>query len=131
MAAARASLLGAIPRGGFVPEAPLEAPLAQEPTEELLLTPDDASLEEGEPVLATDLAPVEDPEEMPEGRVPIRELSPRDLALLDALDRLAAGLEDPSGTLKPARLLAALLRLLVHKRIVSEQELLDELSPRG
>ncbi|MCM2334525.1 MAG: hypothetical protein NDI82_11345, partial [Anaeromyxobacteraceae bacterium] len=69
-------------------------------------------------------------EEMVEGRVPIRELSPRDVAILDALDGIARGVEDPAAPVKPARLVAALLRLLLKKKLVSEQELLDELSRR-
>jgi hypothetical protein len=116
--AASDDLLGAIPRGGFAPEGPLE---------ELTPTPS----EEYEAVLATDLAPHDELEEMPEGRVPIRELTARDVAILDALDRLAAGIEDPASPLKPARLAAALLRLLLAKKLVNEQELLDELSGRG
>jgi type II secretion system (T2SS) protein E len=111
--AARDGLLGASPRGGFAPERYEE------------LTP--APLEEGEPISADLLAPEE---EMVEGRVPIRELSPRDVAILDALDQLARGVEDPASPITPARLAAALLRLLLGKRLVSEQELLDELSRR-
>jgi hypothetical protein len=67
-------------------------------------------------------------EEMVEGRVPIRELSPGDVAILDALDALARGVVDPASPVPPARLAAALLRLLLQKKLVSEQELLDELA---
>lgn len=112
--AARDALLGAIPRGGFVPEEPYEE-----------LTP--APIDDGEPISADLLAPEE---EMVEGRVPIRELSPRDVAILDALDQIARGVEDPSAPIKPARLAATLLRLLLKKRLISEAELLDELSRR-
>jgi hypothetical protein len=107
-------LLGAIPRGGF-------ASNAEEPLEELSPAP----LDEGEPILATDLAPEE---EMVEGRVPIRELSPRDLAILDALERMASGASDPASAAWPTRVAAVLLRLLLKKRLVTEQELLDELT---
>jgi hypothetical protein len=68
---------------------------------------------------------------MVEGRVPIRELTPRDVAILDALDRLAAGIDDPNSPVKPARLAGALLRLLLAKKLISEQDLLDELTGRG
>ncbi|HET9554046.1 MAG TPA: hypothetical protein VFP50_13840, partial [Anaeromyxobacteraceae bacterium] len=108
-------LLGAIPRGGFAP------PPAEEPLEELSPAP----LDDGEPILATDLAPEE---EMVEGRVPIRELSPRDLAILDALERMASGASDPTSAAWPTRVAAVLLRLLLRKKLVTEQELLDELT---
>jgi type IV pilus assembly protein PilB len=111
-AAADARMLGAIPRGGFAPE---------EPYEELTPSPVDDS----EPISADLLAPEE---EMVEGRVPLRELSPRDVAILDALEQLARGAEVPGSPVTPARLAAALLRLLLEKRLVSEQELLDELT---
>lgn len=67
---------------------------------------------------------------MVEGRVPIRELSPRDVTILDALDQIGRGVEDPASPVKPARLGAALLRLLLKKRLITEAELLDELSRR-
>ncbi len=110
--AARDAMLGAIPRGGFAPEEPIEE-----------LTP--SPLEDAEPISADLLAPEE---EMVEGRVPIRELSPGDVDILDALERLARGEEDPASPVPPARLAAALLRLLLRKRLVSESELLDELT---
>jgi type IV pilus assembly protein PilB len=109
-----ATLLGAIPRGGFTPEDPYEE-----------LTP--APLDEAEPISADLLAPEE---EMVEGRVPIRELSPRDVAILDALDQLARGVDDPASPIKPARVAATLLRLLLKKKLIGEAELLDELSRR-
>jgi type IV pilus assembly protein PilB len=112
--AARDALPGAIPRGGFAPEGPYEE-----------LTP--AVVDDGEPISADLLAPEE---EMVEGRVPIRELSPRDVAILDALEQVARGVEDPASPLKPARLAAALLRLLLKKKLVAEAELLDELTRR-
>ncbi len=85
------------------------------------------SLDDEEPVLATDLAPED---EMVEGRVAVRELSSRDVAILDALERLAMGVEDPASPVKPAQVAAALLRLMLRKKLVSEQELLDELTRR-
>lgn len=110
-AAAAAAMLGAVPRGGFAPE---------EPYEELTPAPPD----DDEPALDDLLVPEE---EMVEGRVPIRELSPGDVAILDALDALARGVVDPASPVPPARLAAALLRLLLRKKLVTEQELLDEL----
>jgi type IV pilus assembly protein PilB len=112
--AARDALLGAIPRGGFAPEEPYEE-----------LTP--APADDAEPISADLLVPEE---EMVEGRVPIRELSPRDVAILDALDQLARGVEDPASPLKATRVAATLLRLLLKKKLVGEAELLDELSRR-
>ena len=111
--AARDALLGAIPRGGFTPEDPIEE-----------LQP--APLEEGEPLPLESLLE----EEMVEGRVALRELSPRDVAILDALERLANGQEDAGSPLRPGQAAAALLRLLVKKKLISEAELLDELSRR-
>ncbi len=112
--AARGALFGAIPRGGFAPEAPYEE-----------LNP--APVDDGEPISADLLAPEE---EMVEGRVPIRELSPRDVAILDALDQIARGIEAPASPVNPAQLAAALLRLLLKKKLVAEADLLDELSRR-
>jgi hypothetical protein len=75
----------------------------------------------GEPILATDLAPAgEDPSA----------LSPRELALLDALGRMAAGGPVEPELVKPAQAVAALLRLLLRKKIVTEEELAEELSRR-
>jgi type IV pilus assembly protein PilB len=104
--------VGAIPRGGFAPEEPYEELTPAPPDEEASL-PDDLLVPE---------------EEMVEGRVPIRELSPGDVAILDALDALARGEVDPASPVSPARLAAALLRLLLQKRLITEQELLDELA---
>jgi hypothetical protein len=74
----------------------------------------------GEPILATDLAPADDP----------GALGPRELALLDALDRMAAGGSAEPELVKPAQAVAAILRLLIRKRIVTEEELLEELTRR-
>ena len=85
-------------------------------------------LEDGpqnEPILASDLAPGE-------GNVDsaTRDLSPRELAILESLDRLADGAPVEPELVKPAQAMAAMLRLLIRKRIVSEQEFLDELSKK-
>ncbi len=93
--------------------APL-APLATAPEDVL-----------GEPILATELAPVEE-EEPSQASPPERQLTPRQSAMLDALGRAARGEE--SGLVKPGQLAAALARLLLKHGVVSEQELLDELA---
>ena len=65
-------------------------------------------------------------------RMPFEEadaLSPREAALLDALERVLSGREDATGLVKPGRLLVALARVLVRKGLVSEAELLAELDP--
>ncbi|HEY6097839.1 MAG TPA: hypothetical protein VIW03_00320 [Anaeromyxobacter sp.] len=81
-----------------------------------------------EPILATDLAPEED---AVEGRSsPQRPLTPDETAILDALDRLAGGHHAEPEIVKPAQAMAALVRLLLRKRIVSEQEFLDELKKK-
>ncbi len=79
----------------------------------------------GEPILATELAPEEedDPVAAPP---PERQLTPRQAALMDALERAARGEE--SGLVKPGQLVAVLARLLVRRGIVSEAELLEELA---
>jgi hypothetical protein len=66
-------------------------------------------------------------EELLEGRVPLRPLTPKEIVVLDALERLAAGQEDVPLPVKPSQVAAALLRIMLRKKIVSQQELLDEL----
>jgi hypothetical protein len=80
---------------------------------------------EGEPILASELAP-------PGAADEASALTPRELALLDALERLASGEAPPSepDVVKPVQAMAAIIRLLIRKRIVTEQEFLDELSRR-
>jgi hypothetical protein len=92
------------------------------------LTP--TAMEEPELLLATDLAPPPFEDEQVEGRVTVRELSDRDVAVLDALERMALGVEDPAGPVKPFQVAAALLRLALKKKLISEQDLLDELTRR-
>jgi type II secretion system (T2SS) protein E len=82
---------------------------------------------EGEPILATDLAP----QEAPAPPAPdARPLTPDEVAILEALERLASGHHAEPEIVKPAQAMAALVRLLIRKRIVSEQEFLDELKNR-
>jgi hypothetical protein len=76
----------------------------------------------GEPVLASELAP--------EGEHPQRELTPQEMAILESLDRLASGAPAQPDIVKPAQAMAALIRLLIRRRIVTELEFLDELSKK-
>jgi hypothetical protein len=103
---------GAQQRGGpaMVPPASTLAPLTTSASDLL-----------GEPILATELAP---PEDASDGPVE-RQLTPRQSAMLDALERAARGEE--SGLVRPGQLAAVLVRLLVKRGIVSERELLEEL----
>jgi hypothetical protein len=58
-------------------------------------------------------------------------LSDEEFAVLDALDRIASGAvaEEPT-VVKPAQIAAALVRLLIRKGIITDQEFLDELLKR-
>ena len=47
--------------------------------------------------------------------------------MLDALERLAAGQDDVPLPVKPSQVAAALLRIMLRQKIVTQQELLDEL----
>jgi type IV pilus assembly protein PilB len=69
-------------------------------------------------------------EEPVEGRIPLRPLTPKEIVILDALDRLAAGQEDVPLPVKPSQVAAALLRIMLRQKIVTQQELLDELLRR-
>ncbi len=62
-----------------------------------------------------------------EGRAGLRPLTPKELVVLDALERLAAGQEDVPLPVKPSQVAAALLRIMLRQKIVTQQELLDEL----
>lgn len=57
-------------------------------------------------------------------------LTPREAAILAALERLAGGAHAEPELLKPAQAMAALARVLLRKGIVTERELLDELVRR-
>lgn len=79
----------------------------------------------GEPILATDLA-LE-----PVAAVPGAQgggLTPKQAALLDAIERLARGEE--SALVRPGQLAAALARLLVQRGVLSWADLADELLKR-
>jgi hypothetical protein len=66
-------------------------------------------------------------EEAVEGRIALRPLTPKEVVILDALERLAAGQEDVPLPVKPTQVAAALLRIMLRHKIVTQQELLDEL----
>lgn len=66
-------------------------------------------------------------EEVTGGSVALRPLTPKEVVVLDALERLAAGQEDVPLPVKPSQVAAALLRIMLRKKIVTQQELLDEL----
>ena len=106
------------------PAAPRGAPAAGPPMG--ALAPVSTSPEDllGEPILATELAPAEDAPEV----APEKPLTPRQSAMLDALERAARGEE--SGLVRPGHLAAVLVRLLVKRGIVSERELLEELTKK-
>jgi hypothetical protein len=69
-------------------------------------------------------------EEMVEGRVPGRELTAHEAAILESLDQLASGAPAQPDVVKPAQAMAAMIRLLIRKRVVTELEFLDELSKK-
>ncbi|MHB8874275.1 MAG: GspE/PulE/PilB domain-containing protein [Myxococcaceae bacterium] len=56
--------------------------------------------------------------------------SEEDLKILDSLEQIAAGSEplDVSEKVKPARMVASLIRLLIKKNVINELEFLDELT---
>jgi hypothetical protein len=67
---------------------------------------------------------------MVEGRQPTRVLSPEEVGILEALDRLAGGAPAEPDIVKPAQAMAAVIRLLLRRRIVTEREFFDELLRR-
>jgi hypothetical protein len=69
------------------------------------------------------------PEEAPPAPAPSA-LTPRELEVLHALERLAGGAHAEPEILKPAQAMAALALLLVKKGIVTEQELLAAITRR-
>jgi hypothetical protein len=69
-------------------------------------------------------------EEQVEGRQPAPALSEEERAILDALDRLAGGAPAEPEIVRPAQAMAALIRVLIRRRVISEREFLDELLRR-
>jgi len=111
------------------PPAPAPAPArARAYALELEEKTGDQPIEPGEPVELSQLAPEPVDEEMVEGRTaPGRDLSPQEMAILESLDQLASGAPAQPDVVKPAQAMAAMIRLLIRKRIVTELEFLDEL----
>jgi len=79
------------------------------------------------PIPPTTVTEVVLEEEAVEGRIALRALTPKEVVILDALERLAAGQEDVALPVKPSQVAAALLRIMLRHKIVTQQELLDEL----
>jgi hypothetical protein len=89
--------------------------------------------EDGEPLLVTELVSEEAapppeapaPPAKPSGEPALRD---EDLALLASLEQLAKGAAPgPALTVKPTQLLAALVHLLIRKKVISEREFIEEL----
>ncbi len=110
---ARATLLGDVPADGLSgPEDPAHTHAHAPPA---ALRPPRAP---PEPLFQAVPAPP------PSGAAPFTE---RDRAVLEALDRLAGGAHAEPELLRPAQAMAAIIRLLIRRGIVSEQEFLEEL----
>ena len=82
------------------------------------LTPEEAAYAGGE---------VPPEEQWVEGEVRPRELTAEESMILDELGRLAGGDDAAPTIVRPAQLLATLIRLLMRKQLITEQELLDEI----
>jgi type IV pilus assembly protein PilB len=141
---ARHDLLGSVPQGGFsgrdTVEEPAPAPPAAAPRTTTgthpTVAPAAGSRSTGPaptPVPRPVPHPIPRPtelvleEEAVEGRLALRPLTPKEVVVLDALERLAAGQEDVPLPVKPSQVAAALLRIMLRQKIVTQQELLDEL----
>jgi hypothetical protein len=81
----------------------------------------------GEAVLATDLAPDDEPVAPRDAQ---RSLSDREREILGSLERLASGAPAEPEIVKPAQAMAAMIRLLIRRGVVSDLEFLDELLRR-
>jgi hypothetical protein len=78
-------------------------------------------------VLATDLAPDDEPVAPRDAQ---RSLSDREREILGSLERLASGAPAEPEIVKPAQAMAAMIRLLIRRGVVSDLEFLDELLRR-
>ncbi len=152
---ARSELLGEVPDEGFVPE-PDE--ITAVPIDELF-TPSPAPIAPPAPAAAARATfspspapapsrgpqsiaappsppPAPAPEEMRvagragERELTERELTERELAVIDALESAAPDEESEPAVVKPVQAMAALVRLMLRKKIISEQELLEELTKK-
>lgn len=104
---------------------------AAEEAEELQPIPLESIVMEPEPPAGAEGAPREGaaPPEGAWGEEPARqrELTAEENVVLDALGRLGAGDDSVPTIVRPPQLTAALIRLLLRKGLVTEQELLDEI----
>jgi hypothetical protein len=118
---ARAAFLGAIPPGGL---AAADDPLHRQPPRP---PPSPSRGASAQPVAGSaPPAPVAPAGSGP----PSPQFTARERAILDALERLAGGAHAEPELLKPAQAMAAVIRILIRRGIVSERELLDELRRR-
>jgi hypothetical protein len=104
---------------------PLEGELIpEETTEELQPIP-----LETDPLIQGEATwdPAAEPAEEGGAQVDQRELTPEEALVLDALDKMVAGDDAVPTVVRPAQLLAALMRLMMRKQLITEQELLDEI----
>jgi type IV pilus assembly protein PilB len=142
---ARAELLGEVSSDGFSGRDEIEElqltpiPLTSTPMERTAPTSAPAPVAAPRPTAPGPAAPtwplphpapaaeVVFEEETAEGRIPLRPLTPKEIVVLDALERLAAGQDDVPLPVKPSQVAAALLRIMLRRKIVTQQELLDEL----
>ncbi|WP_375772765.1 general secretion pathway protein GspE [Archangium gephyra] len=90
--------------------------------------PSAAPGQQGVPVVVFGGAAKGLPQPPPAPRPP--DITDEDLAVLEDLERMADGAEATLHTekVKPARMVASLIRLLIRKRIIREEEFLEELS---
>lgn len=67
---------------------------------------------------------------LPRPRPELPGISEEDLKVLEDIERMADGAEAQlhTGKVKPARMVASLIRLLIRKRLIHEEEFLEELS---
>jgi hypothetical protein len=101
-------------------------PLYAEDGEEPELVPLPEELAE-EPILGTLGEELSDEQTVERSAPAAREFADFEIAILESLERLASGAPAEPEIVKPAQAMAAVVRLLLRKQIVTEQEFLDEL----
>lgn len=117
---ARAAFLGDVPPGGLAdPEEHGHGPAAQPAPFQPPAPPP------AEPLFQAVPEPSQQPDQDPHGGG--AQFTERERAVLAALDRLAGGAHAEPELLRPAQAMAAVIRLLIRRGIVSEREFLDEL----
>jgi len=109
---------------------------SEEVLDELLGEPDDEETplpvpqpnKKGVPVVVFGGAAKGAPQPTPRPELP--DISEEDLKVLEDIERMADGAEAELHTekVKPARMVASLIRLLIRKRLIREEEFLEELS---